>query len=121
MGIENEIGVTGTEFPIEQAAGPVIVNPGGEVRLDFRFTEIGRKAIVVVLCVEGSRDIELAVIIETEDCLRLIFAAGEGGEEEGGENGDDRNDDEQFNQCKSGRRCGAETFDHPSFHNELKL
>ena len=52
-------------------------------------------------------DAELAQVAATSDVERVLLATRERGEQQRGENGNDRNDDEQFDECKRNERAWA--------------
>ena len=103
MAVQGGVGVVGIEFPIEDAVGPVVGRAEGEVLFDFGRAPVAREVVVIVLRIHRGAEIELPIVVEAEDLMRLGFAAGEGGHEERGENRDDGDDNEEFDEGERSR------------------
>lgn len=65
---------------------------------------VSRRAVVqpalILLLVEGHRDIDLAQAVDAVGRFTLNLRLGQGGQQQGSQYRDDRDDNQQFNQCK---------------------
>ena len=77
--------------------------PFGRVEGDLHdFVPCLQHYVFVVVRVNGHGDSNLPEVVEAFDALAFFFGAGECGQKHAGQDGDDRNDNQKFNQGKSG-------------------
>jgi hypothetical protein len=71
VGVQEGVGIAFFDLPGEEAVGPIVFYPGGEILRDLGIAKVVREAIIVVLRVNRDGEVELAMIVQTEHLVGL--------------------------------------------------